>query len=136
MIEACQRCEYSNSTSKWFFIEPAKKSIQFAGSENSRVQACITTKIRLQNVQRVCHTAGVLQLAMDSKHRVLLNSYSVTALYVLDAVQQINLIALALSNKEDKKMYLAMIQGVETVLKSIGVHMDSECTMSDNCDAI
>jgi hypothetical protein len=33
-------------------------------------------------------------------------------------------------------MYSAMVKGVETVLKSIGVHMDPECTMSDNCDAI
>jgi MULE transposase domain len=46
------------------------------------------------------------------------------------------LIALALSNKEDENMYSAMIQGVKTVLQSIGVHMDPECTMSDNCDAI
>jgi hypothetical protein len=33
-------------------------------------------------------------------------------------------------------MYSAMIKGVETVLQSIGVHMDPECTMSDNCYAI
>ena len=106
------------------------------GSENSCVQAFIITEILLQNVQRVCNTAGVLQLAMDSKHRVLMNNYPVTALGVLDAGQQFNLIALALSNKEDENMYSAMIQGVETVLQSIGVHMDPECTMSDNCDAI
>jgi hypothetical protein len=117
MIEARQRCESSNNTSKPFIIEPAEKSIQFAGSEKSRVQAFITTEILLQNVQRVCNTAGVLQLAMDSKHRVLMNNYPVTALGVLDAGQQFNLIALALSNKEDKNMYSAMIQGVETILQ-------------------
>jgi hypothetical protein len=33
-------------------------------------------------------------------------------------------------------MYSAMIKGVETVLQSIGVHMDPACTLSDNCDAI
>jgi hypothetical protein len=80
MIEARQRYESSNNTSKVFFIEPVEKSIQFAGSENSRVQAFITTEILLHNVQRVLNTAGVLQLAMDSKHRVLMNSYPVTAL--------------------------------------------------------
>jgi MULE transposase domain len=55
---------------------------------------------------------------------------------VLDAGQQFNLIALTLSKIEDENMYSAMIKGVETVLKSILVHMDPACTMSDNCDAI
>jgi hypothetical protein len=73
---------------------------------------------------------------MDAKHRVLMNNHPLTALGVLDAEQQFNLIVLALSNKEDKNMYSAMIQCVETVLQSIGVHMDPECTMSDNCDSI
>jgi hypothetical protein len=117
---------------RFFFIEPAGKSIQFAVSKNSRVQAFITTEILLQNIQRVCNSAGVLQLAMDLKHRVLINNYPITALGVLDAEQQFNLIALALSNKEDENMYSAMIQGVETVLQSIGVHMDPsfvECLM-------
>jgi hypothetical protein len=34
------------------------------------------------------------------------------------------------------KHVFLMIQGVETVLKSIGVQMDPDCTMSDSCDAI
>jgi hypothetical protein len=46
------------------------------------------------------------------------------------------LIALALSNKEYENMYSAMMQGVESVLQSIGVQMEPECTMSDNSDAI
>jgi hypothetical protein len=71
MIEARQRCESSNNTSKVFFIEPAEKSIQFTVSENSRVQAFITTEILLQTVHRVCNTAGVLQLAMDSSTECL-----------------------------------------------------------------
>jgi hypothetical protein len=115
IIEARQRCESSNNTSKLFFIRPAEKYIQFAGSENSRVQAYITAEILSQNVQRVCSTAGVLQLAMDSKHRVLMNNYPVTAFGVLDAGQQFNFIALALSNKEDKNMHSAIIQGMETL---------------------
>jgi hypothetical protein len=49
---------------------------------------------------------------MDAEHRVLMNNYPVTALGVLDAGQQFNLIALALSNKEDENKYSAMIQGV------------------------
>jgi hypothetical protein len=65
-----------------------------------------------------------------------MNNYPVRALRVLDAGQQFNLIELALSNKEDGNMYSAMIQGVETALQSIGVHMDPEYTMSDNCEAI
>jgi hypothetical protein len=87
MIEARQRCDHSSNSSKFFSIEPAEKSIQFGGSDNSRVQVFITTDTLLQNVQRVCNTAGVLQLAMDSKHRVLMNNYPVTALGVLDAGQ-------------------------------------------------
>jgi hypothetical protein len=54
----------------------------------------------------------------------------------MDAGQQFNLIAVALSNKEDENMYSPMIQGVKTVLQSIGVHMNAEFTKSDNCDAI
>ena len=50
MIEARQRCDSSNNTSKFFFIEPAEKSIQFAGSENSRVQVFITTETLLQKM--------------------------------------------------------------------------------------
>jgi hypothetical protein len=33
-------------------------------------------------------------------------------------------------------MYSTMIQDVESVLQSIGVQMDTECTMSDNSDDI
>jgi hypothetical protein len=73
---------------------------------------------------------------MDSKHRMLMNNYPVTAVGVLDAGQQFNLIALAVSNKEDENMYSAFIQGIETVLQSIGVRTDPECAMSDNSDAI
>jgi MULE transposase domain len=73
---------------------------------------------------------------MDSKYRVLINSYPVTALGVLDAGQQFNLIELALSNKEYENMYSAMMQGVESVLQSVGVQVEPECTMSDNSDAI
>jgi hypothetical protein len=68
-----------------FYIEPADKSIQFSGYENSRVQAFIINEILLQNVQRVFNTADALQLAMDSKHRVLMNNYPAPALGVLDA---------------------------------------------------
>jgi hypothetical protein len=75
MIEARQSCESSNNTNKAFFVEPADKYIQFPGSENSCVQAFITTEILLQNAQRVCNTDGVQRLAMNSKHRVLMNNY-------------------------------------------------------------
>ena len=102
MIEARQCYDSSNNTRKFFYIELAEKSIQFAGSENSRVQVFITTETLLQNVQRVCNTAGVLQLAMNSKHKVLMNNYPITALGILDAGQLFNLIAVALSNKKDE----------------------------------
>jgi hypothetical protein len=65
-----------------------------------------------------------------------MNNYPVTALSVLDAGQQFNLIALALSNKEDEKSIRLRYKVWKIVLQSIGVHMDPECTMSDNCDAI
>jgi hypothetical protein len=128
MIDARQRSDYFNNTRKLFFIDPAEKSIQFAGSENSRVQVFITTRTLLRNVQRIYDTAGVRQLAMDSEHRVLMNNYPVTAIGVLDAGQQFNLIALAVSNKEDENMYSAFMQGIETVLQSIDVQTDPECT--------
>jgi MULE transposase domain len=87
-------------------------------------------------VRGVASYHNVLQSAMDSKYRVLINSYPVTALGVLDAGQQFNLIELALSNKEYENMYSAMMQGVESVLQSVGVQVEPECTMSDNSDAI
>jgi hypothetical protein len=90
-IEARQRCESSNNTRRFSFIEPAEKYIKFVGSENSHVQAFITTEILLQSVRRVCNTAGVLQMAMDSKQGVLMNNYPVTA---LDARQQFDFSAL------------------------------------------
>jgi hypothetical protein len=58
IIKAHQSCDSSNNTSKMFFMEPADKSIQYAGSKNTRVQAFITSEILLQNL-RVCNTAGV-----------------------------------------------------------------------------
>ena len=70
MIDARQRSDSLNNTSKFFFIDPAEKSIQFIGSENSRVQVFITTETLLRNVQRVYDTACVRQLAMDSKDKV------------------------------------------------------------------
>jgi hypothetical protein len=94
MIEARQRCESSNNASRFSFIEPAEKSMQFVGSKNSCVQAFIPTEILLQSVRRVCNTAGVLKLAMDSNQRVHMNNYPVTDLGVLDARQQFDFIAL------------------------------------------
>jgi hypothetical protein len=44
---------------------------------------------------------------MDSKHKEPIGNYPVTALGILDA-GQFNLIALALSSKEDENMYSAM----------------------------
>ena len=72
------------------FIEIAEKSIILLGTGNPRVQVFVTTETLLRNVATVSHTSGVSQLVIDSKHRVLMNNYPVTALGVLDAGLQFN----------------------------------------------
>jgi hypothetical protein len=52
---------------------------------------------------KIYHTAAVMQLVIDSKHRVLMNNYPLTAVGFLDEGQQLNLVMLAVSNKEDEK---------------------------------
>ena len=59
-------------------MERAEKSISFAGSEDSHLQAFITIEAVSQNEQRVCNTAGVLRLDMDSNHRSFINKYPIT----------------------------------------------------------
>jgi hypothetical protein len=43
-----------------------------------------------------------MQLFIDSKHRLLIENYPVTAVGFLDAAQQFNLVMLDVSNKEDE----------------------------------
>ena len=63
-----------------------------------------------------------MQLVIYSKHRVLLNNYLVTVVGVLDTAQQFNMIALAVSNKEDGEMFYCNPTFI--------------CTMADNSDPI
>ena len=57
-----------------------------------------------------------MQLVVDSKHRVLMNNYPVTAVGFLDAGQQFNLVMLAVSNKEDEEFFCSLIQSLQNAL--------------------
>jgi hypothetical protein len=51
-----------------------------------------------------------MQLVIDSKHRVLLNNYLISVVGILDAGQQFNMIALAVSNKEYEEFFYCLLQ--------------------------
>jgi hypothetical protein len=59
------------------------------------VQVFASTDTILKVAAKIYHTAAVVQLVIDSKHRVLINNYPVTAVGFLDAGQQFNLVMLA-----------------------------------------
>jgi hypothetical protein len=69
------------------------------GSDGARVQTFSTTRALLENVEKVSASTTAMQAALDSKQRILLNNYPVTALRVLDAGQQVNLVALAVTDR-------------------------------------
>jgi MULE transposase domain len=77
-----------------------------------------------------------MQLVIDSKHRVLMNNYPVTAVGFLDAGQQFNLVMLAVSNKEDEEFFCSLIQSLQNALASCSMAISVECAMSNNCSAI
>jgi hypothetical protein len=77
-----------------------------------------------------------MQLVIDSKHRVLMNNYPVTAVGFLDAEQQFILFMLAVSNKEDEDFFCSLIQNLQNALASCTMGISVECTMSNNCSAI
>jgi MULE transposase domain/SWIM zinc finger len=128
--------ENLNDWSRYFFTEPSDNAIVGAATGNAKVRLFATTRLLLQNVENIINTAGVFQIAIDSKYRVLMNNYPITAVGVLDAGQQFNLIALAVSNKEDEEFYTSFLKSIEAFLLTLGIPLNVSCTMSDSCDAI
>jgi MULE transposase domain len=63
-----------------------------------------------------------------------MNNYPISVLGVLDAGQQLNLVALAVSNKEDEDT--SFVKSIQTQVQNLGINWAVDCTMSDNCDAI
>jgi MULE transposase domain len=121
---------------KYFYTTTADTAISETGSSDARVQIFATTRSLLENIRKVSHTSGVMQVVLDSKHRVLMNNYPITALGILDAGQQFNLIALAVSNKEDETFYTSFLKSIQNKVQALDIIWDAACTMSDNCDAI
>jgi hypothetical protein len=74
--------------------ENAEISLINTGSEDARAQVFASTDTLLKVAAKICHKAAVMQLFIDSKHRILVNNYPVTAMSFLDAGQQFNLVVL------------------------------------------
>jgi MULE transposase domain len=100
------------------------------------VQALASTDTLLKCATKIYHTAAFMQLVFDSKHGVLMNNYYVTAVGILDAGQQFNLVMLAVSNKEDEKLFCSLIQSLQHARASFSIAISVECTMLDKCSAI
>jgi hypothetical protein len=73
------------------------------GSENARVHVFASTDTLLNVAAKIYQTAAFMQLVIDSKHRVPMKNYPVTAVGLLNAGQLFNLVMLTVSNKEDEK---------------------------------
>jgi hypothetical protein len=100
------------------------------------VQVFVSTDTPPKVAAKIYHTGAVMQLVIDSKDRVLINNYPVTAVGFLDAGQQFNLVMLVVSNKEDEEFFCSLIQSLQNILASCSIAISVECTMSDNCSAI
>jgi MULE transposase domain len=122
----------SSDMANYFYTVAADMAIVDVGSCDARVQIYATTRSLLERIRKISHTSGVMQVVLDSKHRVLMNNYPITALGILDAGQQFNLV----SNKEDEAFYTSFLQSIQTHVQALGIVWSIECTMSDNCDAI
>jgi hypothetical protein len=71
----------------------------------ARVQVFASTDTLLRHVDNLDLSMSKMQLGIDSKHRVLLNNYPITVVGILNAGQQFNVIAFALSNKEHEEFF-------------------------------
>jgi hypothetical protein len=119
-----------------FVTITADQAFEDAGSDSARIQTFVTTRALLENVGNVSASSAAMQAVLDSKHRILMNNYPVTALGVLDAGQKFNLVALDVSNKEDPELHTAFIKSVRTLVQEVRITLNVEYRMSDNCDAI
>jgi MULE transposase domain len=135
-VSSRQRAASSTDESSFYFTENAESSIINPGSEDTRVHVFSSTDTLLNMAAKIDHTATVMQLVIDSKHRILMNNYPVTAVGFLDAVQQFNFVLLAVSNKEDEEFFCSLIQNLQNSLASCNTGIFVECTMLDNCSAI
>jgi hypothetical protein len=131
-VSSLQFDEASSDRAKYFYTITAETAISETGSSDARVQICATTRSFLENIRKVSYTSGVMQVVPDSKHRVLMKIYPLTALGILDAGQQFNLIALVVSNKEDETFYASFLKSIQNLVQTVGIIWDAACTMSDN----
>jgi hypothetical protein len=76
----------------------------------ARVQVFPSTDTLLRHVDILDHSMSKMQLVIDSKLHVLLNDYSITVVGILDAGQQFNMTALAVSNKEEEEFFYCLLQ--------------------------
>jgi hypothetical protein len=100
----------STDVGRFYCSRPACKAlVDVESGTGARVQVFASTDTLLRHVDNLDHSMSRMQLVIDSKHHVLLNDYSITVFGILDAGQQFNMIALAVSNKEDKEFFYCLL---------------------------
>jgi hypothetical protein len=93
-VSSRQRATSSTDQRNFYSTENADVLLINTGSEDARAQVFASTDTVLKVAAKICHTAAIMQLFIDSKHRILMNNYPVTAVSFLDAGQQFNLVVL------------------------------------------
>jgi hypothetical protein len=68
-VSSRQRAASSTDESSFYFTENAESSIINPGSEDAREQVFASTDTLLKMAAKIYHTAAVMQLVIDSKHR-------------------------------------------------------------------
>jgi hypothetical protein len=96
----------STDGARFYYLRPAcEASVDAEGETGARVQVFASTETLLRHIYNLDHSMSQMQLVLDSKHRVILNNYPITVVWILGAGQQFNMIALAVSNKEDEEFF-------------------------------
>jgi MULE transposase domain len=127
----------STDGGKFYYLRPACEAlVDVESGTGARVQVFTSTDTLLRHVDTLDHSMSKMNLVFDSKHRVLLNNYPITVVGVLDVGQQFNMIALAVSNKEDEEVLYCLLQAVKDSLQLLELYPTFTCTMFDNSDAI
>jgi MULE transposase domain len=120
----------------YFYTVTADMAIVDVGSRDTPVQIYATTRSLLERIRKISHTSGVIKVVLDSMHRVLMNNYPVTALGILDAGQQFNQLASAVTNTEDEAFYTSFLQSIQIHIQARSIVWSIACAVLDICDAI
>jgi hypothetical protein len=94
----------------YFLCRACEALVDVESGTGARVQLFASTDSLLRHIDNLDRLMSKMQLVIDSKHRVLLNNYLISVVGILDAGQQFNMIALAVSNKEDEEFFYSLLQ--------------------------